>query len=171
MITSASRTSPHIEECTGREVGAPLLHGHIAHVERFPANDRDRERQTIYKQVVPLVEYGNSPGPIRNIGEVESTVRIAGREVEVLCIRIAQADIALGVAIGVVGSAAVQPLIGRAADAHSRDLAGYRVGSAAGCDATCVHCRLATLDDRRIRETNHHVESSRTELLEVGRLA
>src|SRR5260370_29176729 len=102
---------------------------------------------------------------------MEVAFGITSSEIEVFRIRIAQAHVALGVAIRIVGSAAVQTLVRRATDAHSGYLAGDRIGIAAGRYATGIHPRLSRFDDRRTSETNHYVEACRTKLLEVRRFA
>ena len=92
---------------------------------------------------------------------------VALDERKVGAVRVAQADVALGEGKAVARAAAVEPLIWRTAHARGGDMTFHLVAASdAGAQA-----REAIIDDLRIGEADGDVISSRTEFLEVGRLA
>ena len=106
------------------------------------------------------------------------TRRVALREREILRVRVTDAHIALGEGEAVVGSAAVEPLIRRAAHPLRRDQAGQRVAAAEHRArlgrvrvGTVADSCLAGVNDGRIGEADRHVVAGRSVLLEEARLA
>ena len=61
-----------------------------------PPAEPDGRRKTVDQHVVPLVEDGDSPVAVGKTGEREGAIGIALGEREVLAVRIAEADVALG---------------------------------------------------------------------------
>ena len=86
--------------------------------------------------------------PVGMSCELERAIRFALGEVEVRAVRIAQAHVALRVAVAVVRAAAVYALVRRAAHARGRDLA-VEVGAAAPAvrhtRKACAHLMIAGL--------------------------
>ena len=58
--------------------------------------------------------------PVGKTGEREGAIGVALGEGEVFAVRVAEADVALGPVVGVVRTAAVEPLVRRAAQALGR---------------------------------------------------
>ncbi len=172
-----------IDVRAGVQIGTPLRHREF--LVDVGAIHFDLRHQTIEHDVVPLIEYRELEIALRDIGEGEVTVRVTLGEGEIGLVRCAQPDIALREAVGVVAAAAVDALVGCAAHARIGDLAGEGGGagqSAPGniysghrifafigvADAGPFGVGLAIIDDLRVGEADHDVESAGAEFLEVG---
>ena len=168
-----------VDEGAGVDVRLPLGRCDVSHSDGLSAASyAHRCRKSVYQQIVPLIEYGDSPIARGKTREFEGAIAGALGECEVFAVGIAKAHIALGPVVCVVRTAAVEPLVGSAAQALSGDFAGdcvVAIVSRAGLRTIGVcavaNVRLAGIDDRRIGETNTDVVRRRPELLEVGWLA
>ncbi len=133
---------------------------------------RDRRRQAVHDQVVPLVKHRDAQIACGNIRERERTVPVALGKVEVGAIRRAQARIALREAVGRIVAAAVDALIGCAAHVQVRDMTvDGHVARLTGGTHPAGSGGLAPLDDGRVGEAEGDVVAAWPEFLEVRRLA
>ena len=165
-----------IEERTGVKVRLPLIHGNLPHIAagRVGVDEPHRRRKTVHQHVVPLVEDRDAPVAIGKAREPEGPIGLALGEREIFAVRISDAHVALGEGEAVVGAAAVESLIRRAAHALARDHSGHRIAAVGARDVGVgagAHAAQAAVDDRRVGKADRHVVARRPVLLEEVRLA